>query len=154
MRQDEIKPAPGSRKATKRVGRGYSSGHGGYSGRGCKGQKSRSSNSLPRGFEGGQIPLTKRLPRKRGFKNRFRLGYSVVEVNRLNIFEPGSVVTPEKLLEEKLVKDLEKPIKILAGRELKHSLTIVANRFSAAAKLQIEAVGGRMEELQNAAEAK
>ena len=154
MRQDELHPAPGSKKTAKRFGRGYGSGHGGYSGRGCKGQKSRSSNSLPRGFEGGQIPLTKRLPRKRGFNNKFKVGFTVVALETLNIFKSGSEVTPEKMFEAKLIKTLDKPVKILAGGELKHPLTIVANKFSATARAKIEAVGGKTEELQNEAEAK
>jgi large subunit ribosomal protein L15 len=154
VRQDELHPAPGSKKTAKRFGRGYGSGHGGYAGRGCKGQKSRSSNSLPRGFEGGQIPLTKRLPRKRGFNNKFKVGYSVVALEKLNIFKSGSEVTPEKMFEAKLVKTLGKPIKILAGGKIEHPLTIIANKFSVTAKAQIEAVGGKTEELRNAAEAK
>jgi large subunit ribosomal protein L15 len=154
VRQDELHPAPGSNKAAKRSGRGCGSGHGGYAGRGCKGQKSRSSNSLPRGFEGGQIPLTKRLPRKRGFNNIFKVGYTVVGLDSLNIFKSGSEVTPEKMFEVKLIKTIGKPIKILAVGELKHPLTIVANKFSATAKAKIEAAGGKTEELKNAAEAK
>ncbi len=90
MRQDELSPAPGSRKSRKRVGRGDGSGHGTYSGRGCKGQKSRSGYKMRPGFEGGQLPLIKRLPRKRGFVNIFRTAYCVFYINKLNIFEPGS----------------------------------------------------------------
>jgi large subunit ribosomal protein L15 len=93
MRQDELSPHPGSRKRRKRVGRGDGSGHGTYSGRGCKGQKSRSGYKMRIGFEGGQLPLIKRLPRKRGFVNIFRVEYNIINLNKLNIFEPGSEVT-------------------------------------------------------------
>lgn len=154
MRQDELHPAPGSNKSTKRFGRGYGSGHGGYAGRGCKGQKSRSGPVIPRGFEGGQNPLNKRLPQKRGFNSIFRVEYSVVSLESLNIFKPGSEVTPEKLLEIGLVKTLANPVKILADGEIDHPLTVKANKFSTTAKAKIEAAGGKVEELQHAAEAK
>ena len=153
MRQDELQPAPGSKKIKKRVGRGYGSGDGGYSGRGCKGQKSRSGFKIPRGFEGGQIPLHKRLPHKRGFNNIFRTEYSEVSLRRLNIFKPGSEITPERLLEAGIIKTLAKPVKILANGEIDHPLTVKANKFSTTAKTRIEAAGGKVEEL-NAAEAK
>ena len=153
MRQDELHPAPGSRKAVKRFGRGYGSGHGGYAGRGCKGQKSRSSVDLPRGFEGGQIPLTKRLPQKRGFNNIFKIQYNLVRLDQLGIFAPGSEVTLESLLEAGLIKTLDNPVKILAMGELKHALNVKVNKFSATAKAKIEAVGGKVEELEHAAEA-
>ena len=103
MRQDELSPAPGSKQGRKRVGRGNGSGYGTYSGRGCKGQKSRSGFSLMPGFEGGQLPLIRRLPRKRGFTNIFRTNYSVVGVGKLNRFEAGSEVTPEKLVAARIV---------------------------------------------------
>ena len=151
MRQDELSPAPGTKKKRKRVGRGDGSGHGTYSGRGCKGQKSRSGYRMKRGFEGGQLPLIKRLPRKRGFTNIFRIEYSIVNVDKLNIFEPGSEVTPEKLVAAGVVKSLRQPVKILAEGELNHPLVIKANKFSAAAKAKIEAAGGRVEEAGHAA---
>jgi large subunit ribosomal protein L15 len=154
VRQDELHPAPGSNKSTKRFGRGYGSGHGGYAGRGCKGQKSRSGPAIPRGFEGGQNPLNKRLPQKRGFNNIFRVEYSVVSLESLNIFKPGSEVTPEKLFETGLVKTLANPVKILADGEIDHPLTVKANKFSTTAKAKIEAAGGKVEELQHAAKAK
>ena len=97
MRQDELHPLRVLKKAAKRFGCGYGSGHGGFAGRGCKGQQSRSGPSLPRGFEGGQIPLTKRVPQKRGFHNKFKIEYSVVSLGKLSIFEVGSEVTPERL---------------------------------------------------------
>jgi len=150
MRQDELSPAPGSKRARKRVGRGDGSGHGTYSGRGCKGQKSRSGYSIKPGFEGGQLPLIKRLPRKRGFTNIFRTEYSIVSINKLNIFEPGSEVTPEKLVAAGVVKSLRHPIKILSGGDINHPLVIKANKFSAAAKAKIEAAGGKVEEVGHA----
>jgi large subunit ribosomal protein L15 len=152
VRQDELHPAPGSKKDTKRFGRGYGSGHGGYAGRGCKGQKSRSSVKLPRGFEGGQIPLTKRLPQKKGFKNPFRIEYCVVSLEKLNRFESGAEVTPEKLFEMGIIKTLNSPIKVLADGEIDRPLTIKADKFSSTAKAKIEKAGGKAEELENEAE--
>jgi len=144
---EKLSPAPGSKKKRKRVGRGDGSGHGTYSGRGCKGQKSRSGNKMRPGFEGGQLPLIKRLPQKRGFVNIFRTEYSVVNIDKLGIFEPGSEVTPEKMVAAGVVKSLRRPIKVLAGGEINHPLVIKANKFSAAAKAKIEAAGGRVEEV-------
>ncbi len=153
MRQDELSPAPGSKKSRKRVGRGDGSGHGTYSGRGCKGQKSRAGYKMRPGFEGGQLPLIKRLPRKRGFVNIFRIEYSTVNINKLNTFESGSEVTPEKLVAAGIVKSLRQPIKILAAGDINHPLVVKANKFSAAAKAKIEAAGGKAEEVGHAAEA-
>ncbi len=154
MRQDELSPAPGSKKRRKRVGRGDGSGHGTYSGRGCKGQKSRSGYKMIRGFEGGQLPLIRRLPRKRGFTNIFRTEYSIVNVGKLSMFEAGSEVTPERLVVAGVVKSLRYPIKILAEGDINHPLVVKANRFSAAAKAKIEAAGGEVEEVGYAARAK
>ena len=153
MRQDELSPPPGSKQDRKRVGRGDGSGHGTYSGRGLKGQKSRSGYRMSRGFEGGQLPLIRRLPRKRGFTNIFRTEYSIVNVDKLNIFETGSEVTPEKLVAAGVVKSLRYPIKILAEGNIKHPLVVKANKFSAAAKAKIEAAGGKAEEVEYAAKA-
>jgi large subunit ribosomal protein L15 len=147
MMLEKLSPAPGSKKKRKRVGRGDGSGHGTYSGRGCKGQKSRSGNKMRPGFEGGQLPLIKRLPQKRGFVNIFRTEYSVVNIDKLGIFEPGSEVTPEKMVAAGVVKSLRRPIKVLAGGEINHPLVIKANKFSAAAKAKIETAGGRVEEV-------
>ena len=151
MRQDNLSPAPGSRKNSKRVGRGDGSGHGTYSGRGCKGQKSRSGFKMSRGFEGGQLPLIQRLPRKRGFANIFRTEYSIVNLNKLSIFEAGSEVTPERLVAAGVVKSLRYPIKILAEGDISQPLLVRANKFSAAAKAKIEAAGGKVEEIGHAA---
>ena len=153
MRQDELSPAPGSKQRRKRVGRGDGSGHGTYSGRGCKGQKSRSGHKMRPGFEGGQLPLIKRLPQKRGFTNIFRTEYSIVNISKLNIFESGSEVTPEKLVAARIVKSLRHPIKILADGDINRPLVVKANKFSAAAKAKIEAAGGQAEEVGHAAEA-
>ncbi len=153
MMQNNLSPAPGSKRKRKRVGRGNGSGHGTYSGRGVKGQKSRSGGKVRPGFEGGQLPLIKRLPQKRGFTNIFRTKYSIVNMDRLNIFESGSEVTPEKLLAAGVVKSLRYPIKILAGGDINHPLLVRANKFSAVAKAKIEAAGGKAEEVGHAAEA-
>jgi len=153
MRQNELSPAPGSKKSRKRVGRGDGSGHGTYSGRGSKGQKSRSGYKTRPGFEGGQLPLIKRLPQKRGFVNIFRIEYNVINLNKLSMFESGSEVTPERLLAAGLVKSLRHPVKILAEGDINHPLLVKAHKFSTAAKAKIEAAGGRVEEVGHASEA-
>jgi len=147
MRQDELAPVPGAKKDRKRVGRGDGSGHGTYSGRGSKGQKSRSGYKMRPGFEGGQLPLIKRLPQKRGFTNIFRIEYNLVNIDRLNQFKTGSKVTPEKLVAAGVIKSLRQPVKILGEGELKHPLSVKANKFSASAKAKIEAAGGKVEEI-------
>jgi large subunit ribosomal protein L15 len=152
MLLEKLSPPRGARKSRKRVGRGDGSGHGTYSGRGAKGQKARAGGKMRPGFEGGQLPLIKRLPEKRGFHNPFRTEYSTVKIGQLNIFEPESEVTPEKLVDAGLVKSLGRPIKILAGGEISRPLVVKADRFSAAAKAKIEAVGGKAEEVGHAAQ--
>ncbi len=154
MRQDNLSPNPGSRHARKRVGRGNGSGRGTYSGRGCNGQKSRAGYKIRPGFEGGQLPLIKRLPRKRGFTNIFRIEYATVSLEKINIFEPGSEVTPEKLLAARLIKSLRHPVKILADGDINHAFVIKANKFSVTAKAKIESAGGKAEEVENAAKTK
>ncbi len=154
MRQNNIAPPSGAKRARKRIGRGNASGHGTYAGKGLKGQKSRSGDKMRPGFEGGQLPLIKRLPRKRGFVNIFRKEYSTVNVNKLNVFEPGSEVTPEKMHAAGLVKTLRQPVKILASGEVSHAVNVRANKFSAAAKAKIEAAGGKTEEVEYAAQTK
>jgi len=152
VRQDNIAPAPGSRHATKRVGRGNGSGHGTFSGRGCKGQKARAGNNKMRpGFEGGQLPLIKRLPRQRGFTNIFRTEYSTVNTAALNIFEAGSEVTPENMLAAGLIKSLKNPVKVLGDGDIDRPLKVRAHKFSASAKAKIEAAGGTAEEVAHAA---
>ena len=154
VRQNNIAPAPGSRKNRKRVGRGDGSGNGTYSGRGSKGQKSRAGYKMRPGFEGGQLPLIKRLPEKRGFTNIFRVEYGTVSVGKLSKFESGSEVTPEKLVEAGLVKSLKKPVKILADGDIKHPLTVKAHKFTASARAKIEAAKGTVEEVEYASKAK
>lgn len=134
------------------MGRGDGSGHGTYCGRGSKGQKSRSGFSTKPGFEGGQLPLIRRLPRKRGFTNIFKKNYSLVNLDELNKFEAGSEVTPETLVAAGVVRSLRQPIKILARGDITSPLSVKANRFSAAAKAKIEAAGGTVEEIGHAAE--
>ncbi len=147
MQQNNLSPAPGSRKNRKRVGRGNGSGHGTYSGRGIKGQKSRSGVQIQRGFEGGQLPLIKRLPRKRGFYNRNRIEYSPVNVGSLAIFEAGTEVDCEMLYQTGIVDSLTRPVKLLAEGEIKVALTVKANKYSEAAKAKIEAAGGKVEQI-------
>jgi len=147
MKQNELRPSVGAKHSSKRVGRGDGSGHGSYSGRGCKGQKSRSGGGVRVGFEGGQLPLIKRLPRKRGFTNIFKVEYNIVNVAKLNVFSPGSTVTPEELLQAGLIKSLELPTKILGDGDIHHQLSVKANRFSATAERKIIVAGGGVERI-------
>jgi large subunit ribosomal protein L15 len=151
VRQNSIAPAPGSRKNRKRVGRGNGSGYGTYSGRGCKGQKSRAGYKMRPGFEGGQLPLIKRLPRKRGFTNIFRTEYTTVNIGQLSGFDAGSEVTPETLVSRGIIKSMKRPVKILADGDIDHAITVKANKFSATARAKIEAAGGKAEEVEYAA---
>ncbi len=144
MRLHELKASPGSRSVRKRIGRGIASGQGKTAGRGQKGQKSRSGGGVRRGFEGGQMPLFQRLP-KRGFTNKFRTEYAIVNVETLNRFEPGSVVTPDLLKEQGIVKSLNKGLKILGKGDIEKGLTVQAHSFSAQAREKIEAAGGQTE---------
>jgi large subunit ribosomal protein L15 len=148
VRQDELRPARGSRHARKRVGRGNSSGHGTYSGRGLKGQKARAGGGVKRGFEGGQLPLVRRMARKRGFTNAFRIEYEPLNLSRLGRFSEGSEVTPEVLYETGVIKDNGRPIKVLGEGELKAALTVRAHKFSATARQKIEGAGGKVEEIE------
>ncbi|PIU56875.1 MAG: 50S ribosomal protein L15 [Chloroflexi bacterium CG07_land_8_20_14_0_80_51_10] len=145
MKQNELHTPVGSKHKRKRVGRGVGSGHGTYSCRGLKGQKSRSGGGVHPLFEGGQNPLVKRLPYKRGFTNIFRTEYAIVNLDRLNIFPEGAEVTPEEMVSAGIVKGLKKPIKILGEGELEQRLVVKANKFSETARNKIEAVGGRAE---------
>ena len=151
---NELTASPGSRHPRKRVGRGTGSGHGTFSGRGCKGQKARTGNNKMRpGFEGGQLPLIKKLPRKRGFINIFRIEYTTVKVGDLNALESGSEVTAEILKAAGIIKNTAQPVKILGDGEIDRPLTVKANKFSASAKAKIEAAGGKVEEVEDAAKA-
>ncbi|GGA04670.1 50S ribosomal protein L15 [Paenibacillus marchantiophytorum] len=144
MKLHELSSAIGSRKARKRVGRGTSSGMGKTSTRGHKGQNARSGGGVRPGFEGGQNPLYRRLP-KRGFTNRFRTEYAIVNLEDLNNFAAGTEVTPEVLLETGIVKAPKDGIKILGNGEITVKLTVKANKFSQSAIEKIQAVGGQTE---------
>lgn len=144
MKLHELSPAPGSKKSRFRVGRGIGSGNGKTSGKGHKGQNARSGGGVRLGFEGGQNPLYRRLP-KRGFNNRFRTEYAIVNLNELNQFEAGTEVTPELLLQSGVVKNPKDGIKILGNGELTVQLTVKANKFSQSAVEKIQAAGGKTE---------
>ncbi|KGA98297.1 50S ribosomal protein L15 [Alkalihalobacillus alcalophilus ATCC 27647 = CGMCC 1.3604] len=144
MKLHELKPAEGSRKVRNRVGRGIGSGNGKTSGRGHKGQNSRSGGGVRPGFEGGQNPLYRRLP-KRGFTNPTRKEFTVVNLDTLNRFEEGTEVTPELLIESGTVKNVKYGIKILGNGKIEKNLTVKANKFSASAVAAIEAAGGKTE---------
>ena len=144
MKLHEMKPAAGARKSRKRIGRGIGSGFGKTSGKGHKGQNARSGGGTRLGFEGGQTPLFQRLP-KRGFTNINRKDYAVVNLDKLNLFDEGTEVTPELLLELGVVSKAKSGIKILGNGTLEKKLTVKANKFSAAAKEAIEQAGGQTE---------
>jgi large subunit ribosomal protein L15 len=142
MQLHNLRPRPGSRHRVKRLGCGESSGHGKTSGKGHKGQKARSGGSIRLGFEGGQMPLIRRLP-KRGFNNAaFRKHYAIVNLDDLNEFKAGAMVNEQLLRESNLVRGHFVGIKILGGGELKHGLTVEADKVSAAAREKIEKAGG------------
>lgn len=142
MKLHELQASEGSRQVRNRVGRGDSSGNGKTAGRGQKGQKARSKVRM--GFEGGQMPLFRRMP-KRGFNNINRKNYAIVNVETLNKFEDGAEVTPVMLVESGIIKNEKDGIKVLGNGELSKKLTVKANKFSASAKAAIEAAGGQTE---------
>ena len=144
MKLHELKPAPGSTTAPKRLGRGIGSGLGKTSGKGHKGAKARSGGGKRPGFEGGQMPLVRRLP-KRGFFNPFRTEYVAVNVSRLEVFEDGATVSPMELIQMGIIKKIEDGVKIMGSGELTRKLTVQANKFTATAKEKIEAAGGKAE---------
>lgn len=144
MKLHDLKPAVGATTAPKRLGRGTGSGLGKTSGKGHKGAKARSGGGKRPGFEGGQMPLTMRLP-KRGFTNKWRVEYATVNVDRLNIFEDGEVVSPVELIQAGILKNVQDGVKILGNGEITKKLTVQANKFSATAKEKIEAAGGKVE---------
>lgn len=144
MKLHELSPAPGSKKVAKRVGRGHGSGYGKTAGRGHKGQKARSGGGVRIGFEGGQMPLHRRIP-KRGFNNIFAKRYAVVNVADLDIFDNDTVVDTELLKQTGLVKKVYDGVKILGDGELTKKLTVKAAAFSASALQKIEAAGGKAE---------
>ena len=144
MKLHELAPAAGATREGFRVGRGHGSGNGKTAGKGHKGQNARSGGGVRPGFEGGQMPLYRRLP-KRGFKNHFAINYAIVNVSDLNTFEEGAVVNAETLTAAGLVNDQLDGIKILGSGELTKKLTVQATAFSESAKAKIEAAGGKAE---------
>lgn len=142
MRLHNLRPRPGAKHRVKRLGIGESSGHGKTSGKGHKGQKARSGGSIRLGFEGGQMPLIRRLP-KRGFNNAaFHKNYAIVNLDDLNAFDAGTVINEQMLRDSKLVRGNVVGLKVLGGGELKHALTIEAHKVSASARAKIESAGG------------
>jgi large subunit ribosomal protein L15 len=144
MKIEDISPATGSRKRNKRVGRGFGSGHGKTSCKGHKGQKARSGGTVGLGFEGGQMPLQRRLP-KRGFKNNFGVRYAVVNLDRLNALEGVDVITPEVLVERRVIRDVKDGVKVLGSGAIQRAVTVKAAAFSASAAEKIAAAGGKTE---------
>jgi large subunit ribosomal protein L15 len=151
MDLSNLKPAHGSKHSKKRIGRGHGSGQGTQAGRGHKGAQSRSGYSFKRGFEGGQMPLHRRVP-KRGFHNPFRTEYVVVNIDTLaERFEAGTLITPELLLERGLISQARRPIKVLARGDVSKKLTVRAHKFSGKAAEKIAAAGGATEVIGGAA---
>ena len=144
MKLNELQPAPGSRKESRRVGRGTGSGSGKTSGRGHKGQNARSGGGVRPGFEGGQNPIYRRLP-KRGFTSPNRKEYAIINLDTLSRFEEGTIVTPELLAELGIVKDMKSGVKVLGNGELTVKLTVKAHKFSETATEKIRAAGGATE---------
>lgn len=144
MKLHELKPAPGARREPTRKGRGIGSGLGKTAGRGHKGQKARSGGGVRPGFEGGQMPLQRRTP-KRGFNNKFKKELVVINVRDLNRFEDGTVVTPELLKKAGVIKNIKDGVKILATGELERALTVKVHGVSQAAAEKIVAAGGKVE---------
>ncbi|TAK36309.1 MAG: 50S ribosomal protein L15 [Chloroflexota bacterium] len=151
MKLHEMEAGEGARHRRKRIGRGNSSGHGTTAGRGTKGQKARAGGNVPPRFEGGQLPLVRRLPYKRGFVNHFRVEYAVINVGALQRFPAGTEVSPEMLHTNGLIESVSMPVKILGDGALDRALSVRAHRFSATARGKIEAAGGKVEEIGNAA---
>jgi large subunit ribosomal protein L15 len=144
MRLHELRPAPGTNKEPKRIGRGTASGQGKSAGKGQKGQNSRSGGGVRPGFEGGQMPLVRRIV-KRGFTNIFATVYAEVNVELLNRFENGTEITPELLKQEGIVKKMLDGVKILGNGNIEKNLTVKAHKFTKSAKAKIEAAGGKVE---------
>ena len=147
MMEHLLAPPRGATKARKRKGRGNAAGQGTYAGRGSKGQKARSGGGARVGFEGGQVPMIKGLPMKRGFNNKFKTYYSLVKLETLDRFEPGKHITPELLLRMGYLRNLKSPVKILVGGQITKPVTVAAHKFTRSAREQIEAAGGTVEEI-------
>lgn len=146
MELNNLKPAIGATKNKKRIGRGTGSGHGKTATKGHKGQKARSGGSIKAGFEGGQMPMQRRLP-KRGFTPLMRKDYAIVNIGQLDVFEAGSTVDADALVSAGLISGIKDGVKILADGEVTKSLVVKAHKYSAKAKEKIEAVGGKIEEI-------
>jgi len=147
MQQHLLRQPKGGKRRRKRVGRGDGSGHGSYSGRGMKGQKSRAGGGVRVSFEGGQQPIVKALPMLRGFTNIFRKEYTVVNLASLAAFPAGSEVTPSTLVSNGMVRNLKKPVKVLGQGDLEVALVVEAQKFSKSAREKIEAAGGSVREI-------
>jgi large subunit ribosomal protein L15 len=147
MMQHQVTPPRGARRNRKRIGRGDAAGQGSTAGRGMKGQKSRSGRGPRLGFEGGQLPIIKALPMRRGFTNIFKTYYTLVKLETLDSFDAGDVVTPEVLAERGYIRNLNRPVKIVGGGELTKSLQVLADKFTRTAREAIEASKGTAEEI-------
>ncbi len=144
MKLHELSPAPGSVREVKRIGRGHGSGQGKTAGKGHKGQKARAGRGMRPGFEGGQMPLQRRIP-KRGFVNIFATNYAIINIAALNKFEDGAVVDTQALKDAGIVKDSKDGVKVLGNGELTKKLTVKVAAYSESAKAKIEAAGGKAE---------
>jgi large subunit ribosomal protein L15 len=144
MKLEDLQPAAGSKKKDKRVGRGVGSGHGKTSCKGHKGQKARSGGTKGPAFEGGQMPLQRRLP-KRGFKNNFSVEFAIINLKDINTLKDMDIITPEALLEKGVIKNLKSGLKVLGEGEIQRPVTIKADAFSASALTKIAAAGGKAE---------
>lgn len=147
MMEHQVVPTKGARRGRKRLGRGDASGHGSYCGRGMKGAKSRSGGGPRPGYEGGQLPIIKGLPMKRGFTNIFKTHYTLVKLESLNQIPADSEVTPHLMIQLGLIKNAKFPVKVLGDGELKVALTVTAQKFTRSATEKIKAAGGRTEVL-------
>ncbi len=147
MMEHQLAPSRGARKSRKRVGRGDAAGQGSTAGRGQKGQKSRSGHGFRVGFEGGQLPLIKGLPMRRGFNNKFKIYYALVKLESLNVFSDGDRITPEEMVERGCLRDLKQPVKIVGDGEITKAVTVAAHKFTRSAREKIEAAKGSVEEL-------
>ncbi|MCS7221635.1 MAG: 50S ribosomal protein L15 [Anaerolineae bacterium] len=147
MKLHDLRPPKGAKKERKRVARGNAGKGGTYAGRGRKGQNARAGKGVPPYFEGGQLPLVRRLPHLRGFTNIWKVYYTPVNVERLTVFEPGSIVTPERMAAAGLLRSADEPVVILGQGELDRPLTVCAHRFSASARAKITAAGGTVSEI-------
>lgn len=145
---DDLRPDEGARTSQRRLGRGHGSGRVKTAGRGTKGQNSRSGGGVRAGFEGGQLPIQRRMPYKRGFTNRLKTPWEIVNVSQLDVLEIEGPVTPEALVEAGIVRSKELPVKILGNGDLSRSLTVKAHAFSKSAQAAIEGAGGSVETLE------